>query len=534
MRKTKVLFFSADPILARPGGAPLEIAEEMHRIETQVRKARHAHRLHFEAHGAARADDFLDFLEHADARIVHFSGHGGKQGLRFVHADGLHPHNVDAEALAKVFRQYKGPVRLVVVAACSSHDVAQAIANIVGCAIGTTSKISDDAAIIFNSRFYQSIANGDSVRRAFDKGLTALQVHGILESEYPKILLGEKKDAADLVLVKTLPRVRPRVVAFASAAALACAVTTARLVREPPVPLELTASDIACGSVSATDVKTHAPGQGAMSLASAALGGPAKDVADGKALYHDRNYTAAAEAFARGVAAKDGEAMGCLGYMYLNGRGVDSQPGIGFGLVHDGAVKERNPHAMYVLANAYLAGQGTDRREHLAREWFQKAALLHHAESMRSLGHLAARRMTEDGYRDALAWYGRAREAGSIEAMVDLGAMYQFGQAVPRDPSLALQWYRAAAAAGSRRGMLAVGRSHQDGVGTVQDYGMAMAWYRKAAELGSAEAMNSIGALYDGGLGVPENHRKAAAWYRRAGQAGSVIARGNLARLESD
>lgn len=475
MRKTRVLFFSADPILARPGGVPLEIATEVRQIEAQIRKARFARCIHFEAHGAARADDFLDFLEETDAPVVHFSGHGGKHGIRFVDQDGKSAHNVDADSLARIFETYTGTVRLAVLAACSTQKEAQAIANIVGCAIGTTGEISDEAAIIFNGRFYQAIANGDSVRTAFNKALTALQMNQIPRSEYPEIFLGNDPDAANLVLVQPPPpepppapgppsatrrRLRPAA-ALGPAVVLAGAFTAAVLLRATPIPLELTASDVACGSVSATDVRTHAPGQGAMTLLPATLVGPAKDVADGKALYHDGNYKDAAEAFARGVAGGDGEAMGCLGYMYLNGRGMNSQPAIGFGLVHDGATRERNPHAMYALANAYLSGQGTARREHLAREWFEKAAALGHAESMRSLGHLSAQRMTEDGYRDALAWYGRAREAGSIEAMVDLGMMYELGRGVPRNQALAFRWYRAAAAAGSQRGMLAAGQSHR-------------------------------------------------------------------------
>lgn len=529
MRKVKVLFFTADPRLGRPGGEPLDLDEELRQIRYHVRQARYRHRLIFEPHGATRADDLIEMLENTDARVVHFSGHGGNAGLVLVGRGGQRPHPVDAAALGNLFRTYRGPIRLAVLSACSSRKEAQAIADVVGCAIGTSSEISDKAAITFSSRFYRAVANGYSVQRAFDEARLALQVHNVPESEYPVLVSRIGVDPADLVLVKAVRWVSSRV----ATAIAACVITAAIMMLPPkPVPPELTASDIACGAES--------PGklEGALPVASATTAenpdGAAEELAVAKKFYQARNYNSAVAAFGRAAEGGNPEAMTCLGIIHMYGRGVKAQPEIGFEWVHRAATKERNAHAMYALGVAYLNGVGTERREHLAKDWFLKAAAKAHAEAMRSLGSMYQQEKSDSSYHLAMAWFRKAEDAGSVDANVDIGIMYELGLGIVRDPEEALRRYRSAAQAGSPRGMFATGQSYQKGVGVPQDYTQAMAWYRTAAEAGSAEAMNSIGTLYHHGLGVRRSLGKAIRWYERAAQAGSPLAKGNLAALGRD
>lgn len=529
MRKVKVLFFTADPRLGRPGGEPLELAEDLRQIKRHVRQARYGHRLVFEAHGAARADDLIDLLENTDARVVHFSGHGGHAGLSFVGPGGHHPHAVNAAALRQLFRTYRGPVRLGVLSACSSRDEAQAIADVVGCAIGTISEISDAAAITFNSRFYRAVANGHSVQRAYREACTALQLHNVPEPEYPVLVCRKGVDPAALVLVKAVRWVPSRV----AAAIAACVVTSAiTMLPSRPVPPELTVSDIACGAES--------PGrlEGSLPVASSTTAedpdGAAEELATAKQFYRARNYNAAVAAFDRAAEGGNAEAMTCLGIIHMYGRGVKAQPEVGFEWVHRAATKEREAHGMYALAVAYLNGVGTERREYLAKDWFLKAAATGHAEAMRSLGSMYQQEKSDSSYQLAMEWFRKAKDAGSMDAIVDIGIMYELGLGIVRDPEEALRRYRFAAQAGSPRGMFAIGQSYQKGAGVPRDYTQAMVWYRRAAEAGSADAMNSIGALYHHGLGVRRSLGKAIRWYERATQAGSPLARGNLDALGRD
>lgn len=529
MRKVKVLFLAADPSLGRPGGVPLQLDEELRQIRKQVRQARYAQRLVLEPHGAVRAEDLMNFLEHTDAQVVHFSGHGGNEGLVLVGRGGHSRHPVDAAVLKKLFHTYHGTVRLVVLSACSSQAEAQAIADVVGCAIGTSSVISDDAAITFNGRFYRSIANGHSVQRAFDDACLALDVYRMPKHEYPVLVVRKGVDPAGLVLVKTYRPVPRRLLA----AGTACVMMAAIINWPEDVYPELTASDIACGTESTTQglQPLAASTQGAASTTAAEPAGAAAALANAKAFYRVRNYAAAASAFGQAAEDGNGEAMGCLGYMYLFGRGMDPKPDVGYRWVHQAATKERDPHGMYALAIAYLTGTGTMAREHLAKDWFEKSANLGYAEAMRSLGDLYRQKMNPSGYDTALFWFKKAVDAGSLDARVDLGLMYEFGWGVPRDPATALKWYQSAAAGGSARGMWAVGQSYQKGAGVARDYRQAMKWYRKAADAGSADAMNSIGVLYENGLGARKSQGKAYRWYKRAENAGSQLAKGNLGKF---
>jgi TPR repeat protein len=534
MSKVKVLFFAADPLLGRPGGEPLELAEDLRQIKRRVRQARYGHRLVFESHGAARADDLIDLLENTDARVVHFSGHGGNRGLVFVRRGGQHPHAVDAAALQRLFRAGHGSVRLAVLSACSSEPEARAIADVVGCAIGTLTPIGDDAAITFNSRFYEAIANGYSVHRAHEKACTALQVHRIPEHEYPRVFVRDSiGDQADLVLVKT-HRLVPRRVVAATAACLLTAVAIVTDVFGNDVPPEPTVSDIACGAAPPASGMLD----GALPVASSTSpedpDGVAEELATAKKLYRARNYDSAIPAFERAAEGGNGEAMTCLGIVHMYGRGVKPQPEVGFEWVHRAAIEERDANGMYALAVAYQNGIGVERREHLAEDWFEKAAAKGHAEAMRSLGSMYLQEKNDSSYHLALQYFHQAVNAGSVDARVDVGMVYELGLGVARNLEEAFRQYRSAAHAGSPRGMFAMGQSYQKGVGVPQDYKKALAAYRKAAGAGSADAMNSIGTLYHHGLGVQRSLGKAIRWYERAAQAGSPLAKGNLGALGRD
>lgn len=541
MNKIKVLFFAADPLSAHGGRAPrLLLDEDVRQIRQKVRMAQHRDALDFDVRLAARTDDLLQALRETRPRVVHFSGHGETEGLVLVSADGRRAHRVDASALTQLFRLFRGDIGVVVLNACFSLPQAEAIANVVGCAIGTRGAISDDAAITFGGVFYRAVASGESVQAAFDQAQLALAMEHFEDRDCPHLVVRPGVDPSRLVLVAAPdgPQKRWEVVPRRAVAAAAACVITAAIVLDPfrpSTPLELTPSDVACGAEPpARGIRPLAGGLSATSGTPADPAGVAATLANAKAFYQARNYDEAALAFEQAAQAGNGEAMGCLGYMYLSGRGMDPQPATGIEWLRKAARDERDAHGMYALAMAYSNGDGVARAEHWARHWLTEAAELEYAEAMRSLGGLYQARMNDSSNVQALALYRRAVEAGSVDAVVDVGMMYELGLGTARDPAVALRSYRTAAQAGSARGMLAVGQSYEKGVGVRRNYAQARDWYLRAAKAGSAEAMNSIGALYDRGLGIRRSRSRAIRWYVRAAEAGSPLARANLAALGRD
>jgi TPR repeat protein len=524
MTRIKILFFAADPLSAPSyGTAPrLMLDEDIRRIREKVRAAEHRDSLDFDYHLAARTDDLRQALQEKHPQVVHFSGHGGREGLVFVSPDGQRPHRVDAEALTWAFQAYSGDIRVVVLNACYSLPQAEAIAGVVGCAIGTTHAISDAAAITFASSFYSAVAFGDSVQAAFDKARAALAMDHFDERETPQLVTRDGVDAAGLVLVHPAEKaarspwldLRRWGARQATVAATVLAVSTGAVFEYASGADEAAQSQVARRTL--------------ISQSS-----PAEAVTAGRELYQAGNYDAAFLLFDR--AAKDGnaEAMGFLAIAYRKGQGTSRQPQLGRLWLHRAAKEKRDPRAMNELGAAYEQGEGENQSYHYAMIWYVNAVEEGDwAPAMANIGDMFRHGLGEPpNYATALAWYQKASDAGYADAMVDIGSMYEEGLGQHRDLEKARRLYRDAADRGSARGMVEMGRIHRDGVGVPQDYAQARAWFQKGVDARSAEAMNNMGVLYHNGWGVPRDRDAAVHWFRRAAEAGSAVAAGNLAAM---
>lgn len=262
-------------------------------------------------------------------------------------------------------------------------------------------------------------------------------------------------------------------------------------------------------------------------------GGVARSGADleiARAQQRARNDTGAFPHFREAAEAGDVEAMGYLGVAYLCGEGTARRTDLGISWLREAAGK-RDPRGMTALAFAYQHGIGVRRSRHWTRFWYRMAAdTARLPEAMLGLG---GSYKDDEAWDSAVVWYRRAIVAGSVDAMVDLGSIYEAGPRSMRDLQHARALYDSAATAGSARGMLAIGHAYQDGVGGPRDYARAMEWDLRAVAAGSIEAMNSVGILYQHGWGVPRSRARAIYWFTTARDAGSRTARANLSALGS-
>ncbi|HST60351.1 MAG TPA: CHAT domain-containing protein [Longimicrobium sp.] len=597
MSKVEILYFAADPLsVTRDGIAPpLQLGQEVRKIRHRVRAAKHRHALRFDVHLATRTEDLIQAFSEARPQVVHFSGHGGANGLKFEGPDGGGPQSVSADALAQLFTTFRGDIRLVVLNACYSEPQARAIADAVGCAIGTCGPISDTAAITFASTFYSGIAFGESVQTAWERAATALALDGIPEKECPKILTGKGVYAKQLVLVpdaqepgpEPMPRWEGILISLVGALSLLGAMVldvsfgpalalslvpvliTAGLMRYARSPVARGAMRPARTALSAVMLSAAAMLGGTsvvksiggeqetapqgIQLAVCTQEGTARplglltpagvsrtpggesgvegELAEAKADYEAGNYDAAFLSFQRAADAGSAEAMGYVGTSHLCGEGTERQPDLAR-LWLLRAAQEGDARAMYALGVAHEARQIFQNPTlSRARNWYRKSASLGYVDAMRSLGRLHR----ADGAADsALVWYDKAAGAGSVEALVDAGRIYEEGRlAGGTNLDSARVRYHKAAEQGSARARFEMGRIYQEGVGVRRDYAVAIVWYKRAATVGSADAMNQLGILHQKGLGVPPSSDEALRWYRQAADLGSAEARRNLAALES-
>src|ERR1700730_3723304 len=123
---------------------------------------------------------------------------------------------------------------------------------------------------------------------------------------------------------------------------------------------------------------------------------------------------------------------------------------------------------------------------------------------------------------------GAAKESLQPEAMNRLGLMYALGRGVPQDFSEAMQWWIKAADAGSIGALSNIATAYYAGLGVRQSYPEAAKWFHLAAAKGDADAMNVLGLMYAQGLGVTRNRPEAIKLFTQSAYLGCSAAMINL------
>jgi len=128
-------------------------------------------------------------------RIIHFSGHGTekdtlkRKGI-YLHDEVGKPKLVEEKALASLFKivQKKVEVDLVLLNACQTKPVMEAIQEHVPHVIGMRDKIRDDAAIEFATGFYTSFAMEEDYELAFELAKNLVELQGLPGDQVPIML----------------------------------------------------------------------------------------------------------------------------------------------------------------------------------------------------------------------------------------------------------------------------------------------------------------------------------------------------------
>jgi TPR repeat protein len=500
-RRILVQVFAADP-RGKIDQDPLWIDREMQELRDMVDGALYGDAVDFDIRLATRTRDVLQVLDKNHPEIVHFTGHGENEGLILEGRDGQ-PHVVPVPALAETFVLMAKDVKVVVFNACYSYPQAQAVADVVGCAIGTSSQISDDAATIFGGMFYRAIASGHSVKRAFELARNNLSLDSIPESQHPQLVTARDVDAAAIVLFPSesySPSTPP-----------------------PPAP-------------SPSRVRWVAPLAAVIAIAVIAMvvmlvGKNTLETA--KRRYVAGSYAGAFPRFKHLAELGDSEAKGYLGIMYMSGWGTAEDDSAGFYWLTE-AAKDGDRRGMYALGIAYETGEGVVANPREALRWYEAAERKGEADAMNKIGtlyHRGAPGITQSD-DSALIWFNKAAHAGSMDGISNLALMHELGLAGASNPDEALRWHRRAADAGYTRGMVDLGWVHENGIGVRASPDSAAYWYRRAAEADDEFGMNNLGVLYATGRGVPRRDcAMARAWIQQAADRHLPEAQENLARL---
>ncbi len=171
----KVFFVGASP----KGTPRLEVEQARGVVHGAVGPLLGAPALEPDAFGAA--------LEAARPEVLHVVAHGDGEVLQLADGENVKRPLSAADFLAGLERAPS--LRLVVLTACHSEDLAARAAERVGCAIGMRSLAQDSANRVFSGALYHALAAGQSVAEAFDHAADAV---GRREAEHKPVLFGDR------------------------------------------------------------------------------------------------------------------------------------------------------------------------------------------------------------------------------------------------------------------------------------------------------------------------------------------------------
>ena len=99
-------------------------------------------------------------------------------------------------------------------------------------------------------------------------------------------------------------------------------------------------------------------------------------------------------------------------------------------------------------------------------------------------------------YKLALKWYRKADSLGNVEALNNLGYLYDEGLGVRRDRTKARDFYTRAAEAGNAGAQMNLSAYYFEGLGGLRkDLAKALVWAQKAADQGEPGAAEKVIAI---------------------------------------
>jgi hypothetical protein len=204
MTKHTILFLAADPQRADPSGLDLQarrgaLDQEASAIQRELKLSSHRDGFEFVTRWAAEPHDLLRELRALKPTVVHFSGHGSRDGLFFQAPNG-DARVVSPAAITETFGAAGGSVKLIVLSACYSEATADALLPHVSCVVGMSGALHDDMARSFAIGFYGALGDQESVAAAHRHGNAAISLECLADTDLPQLKVRAGVDATQIIL----------------------------------------------------------------------------------------------------------------------------------------------------------------------------------------------------------------------------------------------------------------------------------------------------------------------------------------------
>lgn len=184
-----VLYLAANP----SGLDKLKSDRELREIREKLQRGKYRDRFTFEPWTAVRLDDISQALLDFNPNIIHFAGHGDSDGSLYVEDERGCATPLSPEGLTDLFALHAHTVRCVIVNACHSLTLANAMVKHIDYVIGMRHEIGDMSAIAFSIGFYQGLAGGSSFPDAYERGRALMRAGTLSQLEYQTPVLLKRR-----------------------------------------------------------------------------------------------------------------------------------------------------------------------------------------------------------------------------------------------------------------------------------------------------------------------------------------------------
>lgn len=212
-----ILFLAANP----SGTTLLDLDDECAAIERELSMTPARHDFDFHSKWAVSVDEMMRHLNRLQPTVIHFSGHGGaaapgsRDDLGYGSCRDVEPgveaaihlederrqrRRVGERALAEMIATAAPRARVVVLNACYSDGLAEALRGAVDCVVGMRGAISDGAALVFAVAFYRALGNRCSIGNAVAQARATLAAKQLPDERLPAYRARDGLDADRLVL----------------------------------------------------------------------------------------------------------------------------------------------------------------------------------------------------------------------------------------------------------------------------------------------------------------------------------------------
>ncbi|CAH9060055.1 hypothetical protein PSECIP111951_02194 [Pseudoalteromonas holothuriae] len=197
----------------------------------------------------------------------------------------------------------------------------------------------------------------------------------------------------------------------------------------------------------------------------------------------------------------------------------------------DKATEQYYPNAFYLKGIALQNGLFDKPDKIAAYLAFQKAALVHHAQSQWRLGYYhSIGDVVEQDHRLAGSWYSLCSLAGNSNCLFSLGIHFRNGLAIEKDDRVAFKYFEQAAQKGHKMSKFYLATMYLQGAGVDKNIDKALSLYQQACDESVAKACIKLALIYRSGDLIGVNNQRANKLFDKACQLKNMDACNYLAQ----